>query len=133
MKQRFLPFIICLFASIFLFGQDGTEIVKFDQLSKHLGYIKKGSQIADIFEFENISDSEVTIDIVSTCECTEAKWTTSPIAPGKKGRIEFVFDSNKKEKEEPVDIDVYFLNINPKTENPYSVYLQYTYSYTDKN
>ena len=29
----------------------------------------------------------------------------------------------------PIDVDVYFMNINPKTDNPYSIYLQYTFEY----
>jgi len=70
----------------------------------------------------------IEIDLVSTCECTTAKWTRGPIEPGEIGTINFVFDSSQKEEDEPVDVDVIFLNVNPKSDNPYAAYLQYVYT-----
>lgn len=128
MRVILTTFLFLLFLTN-ISGQDGTEIVQFDQLTKDLGFVKPGSKAEASFSFTNISKKEVKIDIVSTCECTEATWTKRGIPPGGQGQINFVFDSTKKEKEEPVDIDIYFVNINPKTGNPYSVYLQYTFTY----
>jgi hypothetical protein len=110
-----------------LFAQDATAIVKITSLTKDLGTVVKGKKVSNYFEFTNIADKAIEIDLVSTCECTEAKWTRGKILPGEKGKIDFIFDSSKKDKEETIDIDVYFLTINSKTGNPYSLFLQYTY------
>jgi hypothetical protein len=105
------------------------KIVKFDTESIALGKVKKGEKRTGEYKFTNISQEDVQIDIVSTCECTEAKWTTYPLAPGESGKISFVFDSSKKDHEEPIDLDVYFTNTDPKTGNGISVFLNYTFEF----
>jgi len=124
--------VVILSLSILSLGQaqDASDIVKFDRELIDLGQVKKGNQVTDQFVFTNISDEDVKIDIVSTCECTEAKWSSGVVKPGEKGKIDFTFDSNKKDEVEPVDVDVYFINVNPDTGNPYSIYLQYTFGFS---
>lgn len=121
-----------LFLALFLFPFSiisQQSIVKFESETLHLGKVKKGDKKEGLYTFTNISDDEVQIDIVSTCDCTEAKWTGYPLKPGESGKIEFVFDSNKKDHEETIDVDVYFVNTDPNTGNPISVFLSYTYEY----
>lgn len=120
---------LILFLSTILVGQNAGEIAKFEKEVIELGKIVKGQKVKNQFVFTNITDSDIEIDLVSTCECTEAKWTSGAIAPGEQGKINFTFDSSKKEEVMPIDVDVYFMNINPKTDNPYSIYLQYTFEY----
>lgn len=127
--MKFIYTTLLLFLSTFLIGQDAGEIAKFEQEIIALGQIEKGQKVKKQFVFTNISDADIEIDLVSTCECTEAKWTSGPVAPGEKGKIDFTFDSNKKDEVMPIDVDVYFMNINPKTDNPYSMYLQYTFDF----
>ncbi len=110
-------------------SQDATQIVKINSLTKDLGAIKRGTKVADKFEFWNTSEEDIEIDLVSTCECTTAQWTRGKIKQGEKAEIKFTFDSATKENEETLDIDVYFINKNPKTGNPYSLFLSYTYSW----
>lgn len=121
-----------LFLALFLFPFSllaQQSIVKFESETLHLGKVKKGDKKEGLYTFTNISDDEVQIDIVSTCDCTEAKWTGYPLKPGESGKIEFIFDSNKKDHEETIDVDVYFVNTDPNTGNPISVFLSYTYEY----
>ena len=110
-------------------AQDASKIVIWDSKSIELGAIKKGEKIANSYSFTNISDHPIEIDIVSTCECTEAKWTQGQIAPGANGIVEFIFDSSQKDHEETIDVDVYFLDADPKTERPYSSFLSYTFQF----
>ena len=110
-------------------AQDASDIVKWSQEMIDLGLVTKGEQVSNEFEFTNISDQDVEIDIVNTCECTDARWPQYPIEPGESAKIKFVFDSTKKDKEEPVEIDVYFVNTNPKNGNPYSTFLSYTFKW----
>ena len=127
--MKFIYTALLLMLSTFLIGQNAGEIAKFEEEIISLGKIVKGEKVENQFVFTNITDSDIQIDLVSTCECTDAKWTSVPIAPGEKGKIDFTFDSSKKDEVMPIDVDVYFMNINPKTDNPYSIYLQYTFEY----
>jgi len=117
-----------LFLSASLCSQDAGEIAKFETWNIDLGEVTHGSKVDSAFTFTNITDHTIEIDLVSTCECTTAKWTRGPIEPGEIGTINFVFDSSQKEEDEPVDVDVIFLNVNPKSDNPYAAYLQYVYT-----
>ncbi len=110
-------------------GQDASDIVAYQAETIHLGEVLKGDKVSDSFVFTNISDQEVEIDIVSTCECTEAKWPHYPIGPGEKATIQFTFDSSQKDEEVPIEVDVYYLNINPLSGNPYSSFLNYTFEW----
>ena len=125
--MRILSFILLILANLSLSAQDAGAIAKFNTWALDIGEVKQGGKKSGAFTFTNITDAAIQIDLVSTCECTEATWTKGPIEPGKSGTIEFVFDSNKKEDTEPVDVDVFFLNVNPSTDNPYTAYLQYTF------
>lgn len=129
-KLYFLLSVLIMSTSL-LMGQDASAIVQFETESIHLGKVSKGKKVKEVFTFKNVSAQNVEIDIVSTCECTEAKWTRGPIAPGETGTINFVFDSSQKDEEVPIDVDVYFLNVDPKNGNPYSTFLQYTYEFAN--
>ena len=111
--------LILLLLPFSIIAQNVQEFVKFDTEIIDLGVVKKGDQVTNEFVFTNMS----------TCECTEAKWTQGKIKPGEKGKITFVFDSTKKELEESVDVDVYFINTDPITGNPYSIFLSYVYQW----
>ena len=123
-------FLFCLLPTIAI-CQDASEIVEWNYETIDLGLVEKGESVSNIFEFTNISGVDVEIDIVNTCVCTEAKWPQYAIEPGETARIEFTFDSNKKDDENPVELDVYFVNTNPKNGNPYSTYLNYTFRWKD--
>lgn len=127
MKQILLLLLLPAIA----ISQDASDIVKWNYETIDLGFIQKGDKVSKTFEFTNITNEDVEIDIVNTCECTEAKWPQYAIEPGETGLIEFIFDSNKKDEEEPVELDVYFMNTNPKDGNPYSTFLNYTFRWKD--
>ncbi len=112
-------------------AQDASDIVKWERESIALGEVTKGDKVSETFVFTNVSDSDVEIDIVNTCVCTEAKWPQYPIEPGESAKIEFIFDTNEKDDDHPVEIDVYFANIHPKTGNPYSTFLNYTFTWAE--
>lgn len=95
-----------------------------------IGFVEKGELAQGSFSFTNVSSEDVLIDLVSTCECTEAEWSSERIAPGETGEIAFTFDSSKKDEEEPIDIDVILQNVNADG-IPYFYYLSYTYTYTN--
>lgn len=130
MKFNCLLILLLGFSFSSLSAQDASQIVSWKSKTIALGAIKKGDKVANSYSFTNVSDHPIEIDIVSTCECTEAKWTQGKIAPGDKGEINFIFDSNLKDHEEAIDVDVYFLDTDPKTERPYSSFLSYTFQFS---
>lgn len=71
-----------------------------------LGKVKKGEKPVFFFEFTNKTAADVQVDIVDACNCTKVEWPHGPIAPGKKGRFDVVFDSTEKTESETLDIRV---------------------------
>ena len=126
MKTFILSILITLSGS--LTAQDASSIVKWGHETIDLGAVKKGDKVNNEFTFTNISSVPVEIDLVSTCECTDAKWTIGEIAPGEQGSIKFTFDSSQKDEEVPIDVDVYFLN-RDANDNPMSTFLSYTFTF----
>lgn len=125
-----LVLVLWFFCSFGLLLQaQSDQLLKFQTETIALGKVTKGDQIKGSFEFTNVSDEEVTIDLVSTCVCTDAIWPEETIAPGETGQIAFIFDSSKKDKVEPVDVDVILKNVNGEG-IPYFYYLSYTFDFT---
>lgn len=113
-----------------MFGHSQVDqLLKFEYESIDIGEVKKGDLVNGVFTFTNTSDEIVAIDLVSTCECTEATWPEGDIEPGATGEITFVFDSGKKDEEEPIDIDVILKNSN-KDGIPYFHYLNYHFKFS---
>lgn len=92
-----------------------NDFIQFDIKLIDLGEVRKGSKVDSTFTFTNISDEDIRIELVSTCDCTEADWPYDVIAPGEQGVIEFTFDSNKKEMDDTVALDVILENVDQKT------------------
>ena len=120
---------ILLIASLgFSLQAQSSSPLQFEHESIELGAIKKGDLVDGSFTFTNTSNESVFIDLVSTCECTEASWPEDEIQAGDSGEIIFTFDTNKKDAEEAIDVDVILRNTD-KEGNPYFHYLSYTFSF----
>lgn len=107
-----------------------SGLLQFESRILNLGEVTKGTKVESAYTFTNTSNVDVEIDFVSTCVCTEADWTVGPIKPGESGTIEFIFDSNKKDDQEPIDVFVELLNTDDE-ENPLFDHLQYTFQLKD--
>jgi len=112
-----------------LLQAQNDQLLKFESEIIALGTVTKGELVKGSFDFTNVSDEDVTIELVSTCVCTDAVWPEETIAPGDSGQISFVFDSSKKDKVEPIDVDVILKNVNGEG-IPYFYYLSYTFDFT---
>lgn len=69
----------------------------FENRTHDFGTIKKGQLVEHIFEFVN-SGSEILIiaAVTPSCGCTSPEYSTNPVAPGEKGYIKVIFDSETK-------------------------------------
>ena len=69
--------------------------ISFNEYEYDFGKIKEGEKVAHIFAFVNKGPGNLVIESASTsCGCTVSKYDRSPIAAGKGGNLEVVFDSN---------------------------------------
>lgn len=108
-------------------AQTGLDMMKFEVETYDLGPIKKGEKREFSYTFTNIGKEDIQIDLVSGCDCTTLDWTRLPIKPGDTGTIEVIFDSTEKEDSDPVDVDIYLKNIDPKTGHPMLKILDYSF------
>ena len=51
-----------------------------------------------LFPFVNTGNTDLVIEIVTTCKCTDIEYPRQPIPPGGKGVIRAVFDSTTQPK-----------------------------------
>ena len=90
------------------------KLLTFKQTYIDLGKVKRGEKREFSFEFTNTGTEDVTIDLISACECTTTDYPVLPIKPGKSGQIDIVFDSTEKEASETIDVDIFLLNRDEK-------------------
>ena len=134
---RYVFLISVLLFSVKTICQKGSLIENYDTLpvmqfkQKHidLGEITRGDEIEFSYHFKNAGTVDFTIDFVSGCDCTELNWPVKTFKPGESGKIDVLFLSSKKEKNETVEIDVLLKNTHPETNNPIMEFLSYTYTF----
>jgi hypothetical protein len=102
----------------------------FDQQRIDIGMIKKGETKEIEYTFTNTGTEPIEISQVSTCDCTEVlKRPYLPVKPGEKGTIKVLFDSNKKDDVEPVEIDIWLEKEDPNTGMPLLERIEYIFKY----
>lgn len=84
---------IALMVSLSLFA--GAEI-KFEEEAYDLGKVELGSgAVSHSYVFKNVGDKPLIVkDVRSTCGCTYASWTASPVAPGDTGSVCVFYKNN---------------------------------------
>lgn len=76
---------------------DTSMLPKFQwkEMIHDFGVIIQGERVSYTFTFKNVGKSNLIISSVhASCGCTVPKYDSNPIAPGKEGKIEVVFDSS---------------------------------------
>jgi hypothetical protein len=76
-------------------SQQKTPAIEFTRLEYDFGRLIQGERATYTFRFKNIGTADLILSKVSaSCGCTASSFTTTPIKPGKEGKVEIVFDSN---------------------------------------
>jgi hypothetical protein len=74
-----------------------TTSVKFDKDTFNFGTVIEGEKVSYAFTFTNTGDRELVIaNAYGSCGCTVPEYSKKPIAPGAKGVINVVFDSQNR-------------------------------------
>lgn len=77
-------------------AQEKKAKIDFKTETVDYGEIAKGSNGVRVFEFTNTGDAPLIISKVSSsCGCTIPKKPEEPILPGKVGKIEVKYDTNR--------------------------------------
>lgn len=91
--------ITILFIGLIGFGvnaQEKTAKIEFKSDTIDYGTIEKGSNGVRVFEFTNTGDAPLIISkVTSSCGCTIPKKPEGAILPGKTGKIEVKYDTNR--------------------------------------
>ena len=76
-------------------GQNkGTPVMEFESVYHDFGKLKQGEKVSFTFTFKNTGNADLIIkDAAATCGCTVPEYDKKPIAPGKKGSVEVIFDT----------------------------------------
>ncbi len=72
---------------------DKVPVISFVEQLIDIGEMKEGAIKEVVYDFVNSGTSDLLIELVTACKCTEIKWPTEPIAPGDRGTIIAKFDS----------------------------------------
>lgn len=81
---------------------DSTPIteITFDEKEFDFGKIKEGEKVNHQFSFTNTGTEVLYIyNAAGSCGCTVPQFNTAPVLPGKKDKIDVVFDSKGKKGE----------------------------------
>lgn len=71
-----------------------TKIEWLDGIKKDFGKMKEGEKLNVVFRFKNAGDKPLIIsDVSAGCGCTATDKPTKPFAPGEKGEIKAIFNS----------------------------------------
>lgn len=80
-------------------GSDRDELpeIKFDEEDYDFGKIMQGEKVSHAFEFTNTGNKNLVVSSAAgSCGCTVPEWPKEPILPGKKSKIEVIFNSEGK-------------------------------------
>lgn len=95
MKKTVLVLFLGLI-SLGIYAQEATAKIEFKSETIDYGEIDKGSDGVRVFEFTNTGTVPLVISNVrSSCGCTIPKKPEEPIMPGKTGKIEVKYDTNR--------------------------------------
>lgn len=83
-------------------------ILKFDFISYDYGVAQQGDTLQISFPFTNDGQKDLYIlDTKTSCGCTVPYFTKEAIPPGGKGKIDIVFDTERKKNIQKKEIKVY--------------------------
>ncbi len=102
----------------------GMPVLTFDTKEVHFGNIKTGDKPSFTYNITNTGDTDMDIELVSGCDCTDIDWTRTTIKPGEKGFVKITYNSNRAEHEDhkkPLTKDVTVILKQSYPQNGYPI------------
>lgn len=89
--------LLALLFALFGLGASAQAVITFDKTSHDFGGFKEEQSQKAVFTFTNTGDKPLVIhQAFSSCGCTVAAFTKTPIEPGKKGEVTVTYDGKGK-------------------------------------
>lgn len=74
--------------------EKGNPLIKFSAEIHDFGVIQKGKPVKIVFKFRNVGSEPLIIySVETTCGCTAASYTKTPILKDKEGFVNITFDA----------------------------------------
>lgn len=94
MKRSLLLF---LFLGASLSTAFAQAVLKFDKTTHNYGKFTEDKPVSCAFSFTNTGDEPLVIQqVMTSCGCTVAKFTKTPVKPGEKGTINITYNGKGK-------------------------------------
>ena len=79
------------------------------------GQVREGEKVKHTYEFKNTGDADLLLqNVTASCGCTTPDYSKKPVRPGKKGRIEVVFNTKGRPGQQRKTVRV-VTNTEPST------------------
>ena len=89
-----MRYLLATFILLAALSTPAQSKIKFSDVKKNFGFVKKGEKVVLQYEFTNTGNQPLIIsEAKAECSCTSVNWPKEPIAPGQKGLIEVTFDT----------------------------------------
>jgi hypothetical protein len=96
MMKNLMTILFIGLISFSINAQEKVAKIEFKTDVIDYGTIEKGADGVRVFEFTNTGEAPLIITKVkSSCGCTIPSWPKEPILPGKTGKIEVKYDTNR--------------------------------------
>ena len=83
----------------FVVNASAQAVIKYDKSSHDFGKFDEEKKQTVVFAFTNTGDEPLVIQqVMTTCGCTVADYTKTPIPAGKKGQIKVTYNGRGKPK-----------------------------------
>ena len=96
MNKRIL-FLLATFIFLGSLTVSAQAILKFEKISHNFGKFAEEKPVTYTFVFTNTGDEPLVIhQAMSSCGCTIANYTKTPVEPGKKGEVNVTYNGKGK-------------------------------------
>ncbi|MEQ9186471.1 MAG: DUF1573 domain-containing protein [Cryomorphaceae bacterium] len=94
---------------------EATTAITFESDVFDFGSITQGEKVTHSFHFTNTGNADlVIVSAKGSCGCTVPEWPREPIAPGAKGEVKVVFNSEGKKGKQHKRVSI-IANTEPAT------------------
>lgn len=114
--KRYIYILVTIALSFTMVAQGQEKIgtgLEIDKMVHNFGDIMLGSgPVTCEFTVRNISEKPAVIyNVVSSCGCTDVKWTREPLMPGKTGKISVTYSNDEGPYPFDKNLTVYFSDV----------------------